>query len=66
MSRTYRNMRPKVPASLIEKRQYKSGMLRDGTPQHIDASCENNGGCPWCEGNRTHKHRRHEPIIDGI
>jgi hypothetical protein len=20
------------------------------------------GGCPYCEGNRTHKHRRREPV----
>jgi hypothetical protein len=24
----------------------------------ISASCENHGGCPWCEGNRTIKDRR--------
>ena len=22
------------------------------------------GGCPWCEGNRLHKHKRREPIPD--
>ena len=21
----------------------------------IDHTCRNHGGCPWCEGNRTHK-----------
>lgn len=20
----------------------------------FDATCRNHGGCPWCEGNRTH------------
>ena len=28
--------------------------VRDGTPQHYSKSCENNGGCPYCEGNKFH------------
>jgi hypothetical protein len=33
----------------------------------IDPSCRihggaKKGGCPWCEGNRTHKNRRREPV----
>ena len=24
----------------------------------IAKSCRNNGGCPYCEGNRLHKHRK--------
>ncbi|UOG91547.1 MAG: hypothetical protein L3K52_15305 [Candidatus Thiothrix sulfatifontis] len=30
----------------------------------IANSCRNHGGCPWCEGNRLHKHKRREPIPD--
>lgn len=26
----------------------------------VDSTCCNNGGCPWCEGNRLHKIRREE------
>ena len=24
----------------------------------IDVMCRNNGGCPWCEGNRLYQKRR--------
>lgn len=24
----------------------------------VDSSCGNNGDCPWCQGNRLHKHRK--------
>ena len=30
----------------------------------VDSSCGNNKGCPVCEGNRTHKHKKKEPIKD--
>lgn len=26
----------------------------------ISSSCRNNGGCPYCEGNRKHKNRKKE------
>lgn len=28
--------------------------------KRFDYSCRNNNGCPWCEGNRTHKHKKKE------
>jgi len=28
----------------------------------VDRSCGNNKGCPVCEGNRLHKHKKHSPI----
>ena len=31
----------------------------------FDVSCRPHGGCPWCLGNRTHKHKRREPAPDG-
>lgn len=35
-----------------EKRKpYRGGKAVDGT-------CRNHGGCPWCEGNRLHKHKK--------
>ncbi len=24
----------------------------------VDATCRNHGGCPWCKGNRLHKHKK--------
>jgi len=30
----------------------------------VDSSCGNNKGCPACEGNRLHKHKKKEPIKD--
>lgn len=32
--------------------------IRDGVPFRAAGSCNNNGGCPICEGNRLHKHAR--------
>jgi len=25
-----------------------------------DPTCRNHGDCSWCEGNRTHRHRRRD------
>jgi len=47
---------------LAETHQYWDGKVRDGTPQHVSGSCNNHGGCHFCESNRLHKHKRHEPI----
>jgi hypothetical protein len=30
----------------------------------VDPSCRNHGGCPWCEGNRTHKYQAKKKIAD--
>lgn len=59
MSRTFR----KVPKRL---KKYYDGLkkVRDGsrtTPSHY---CENNHGCPYCEGNRLHKHRKQPTLKD--
>ncbi|MBU0653702.1 MAG: hypothetical protein KJ914_01060 [Gammaproteobacteria bacterium] len=32
--------------------------------KQFDRTCRNHGSCPWCEGNRRHKHKRREPIPD--
>ena len=29
----------------------------------VDSSCGNNKGCPVCEGNRTHKHKKKEQVV---
>lgn len=61
MSRTYRTKRPKMNLGyLSETHQYRTGKVRDGTPQHASKSCGNNGGCHRCEGNRLHKHDRNK------
>jgi hypothetical protein len=28
--------------------------------KRFDKSCRCHGGCPYCEGNRTHKHKKQE------
>lgn len=28
----------------------------------IDHTCRSHGSCPWCQGNRSHKRKRREPI----
>jgi len=66
MSRTKRNKRPLMNLGCLSDHQNKDGSVRDGTPQHSSGSCDNHGGCRWCEGNRLHKHKRHEPINDEI
>jgi hypothetical protein len=54
MSRTHR--RP--PHKMTESKE----KVRDGTPTRVSHSCENNGGCPYCENNRMHKHRKWENL----
>ena len=34
--------------------------VKDGTPTKATHSCENNGGCPYCESNRLHSTRKNE------
>ncbi len=34
--------------------------VKDGTPTKASHSCENNGGCPYCESNRLHSTRKNE------
>jgi len=61
MSRTYRNKRPRFNlGDMAETHQYKSGKVRDGTPQYYVGSCHNHGGCPICDGNRLHRQKRQE------
>ena len=38
---------------------YETKVVRDGSRTHVDGSCERNGGCPWCLGNRMHKHNKY-------
>ena len=49
---------------LANTHQYSSGKVRDGTPTHVSSMCNNHGGCPYCESNRLHKHKRRE-LING-
>jgi len=63
MSRTYRVLRPKTNVgrytkSKLVKLTSDKLSVRDGTHQHISKSCRNHGGCPICEGNRTHKFKK--------
>lgn len=63
MSRTKRNKRPRMHlGNALAKQLNKDGTVRDGTPTHNSKSCEHHGGCVHCLSNRTHKHKRNEPI----
>lgn len=57
MSRTYRKP---------SKMHKSSKIVRDGTPTKAAHSCENNGGCPYCESNRLHKHRKQPSLKQEI
>ena len=37
---------------------YGTKIVRDGSRTHVSGSCERNGGCPWCLGNRMYKHNK--------
>lgn len=52
MSRTFRNV------SQQQKTFYKKDKVNDGSYTKYTRSCENHGGCPYCESNRLHKHRK--------
>lgn len=56
MSRTFRR-----PSHRLFKTKEK---VKDGTPTRIVHSCENNGSCPWCEGNRMYKHDKQPKLKD--
>lgn len=58
MSRTVRK-----PSHKIKK--FKGlKKVRDGSRTCPSSGCENNGGCPYCEGNRLHRHRKQPNIED--
>jgi hypothetical protein len=62
MSRTHRRKRPRFRLGTLADHQHKDGTVRDGTPTHASAECQHHGGCPYCERNRTHAHKRREPL----
>jgi len=55
MSRTTRNLRPKMAKAVN-----KTGVVRDGTPQYQSSGCQHHGSCRWCAGNRTFSSRKRE------
>lgn len=54
MSRTYR----KTSSYRLGRGEKFSKKLKDGSYTKAFHSCENNQGCPYCESNRLHKHRK--------
>ena len=62
MSRTYRRRVPKLRYAKDDKHFNKSGTVRDGTYTRTAGSCENHGGCPYCESNKFHSDRKREPL----
>ena len=57
MSRTFRK-----PSQHKWMRVRHLKKVKDGTPSKPSHSCENNGGCKWCEGNRLYKHRKQRTL----
>lgn len=66
MSRTTRNKRPEMRLGKhLSYKQYKNGMVRDGTPTHYDNQCRHHGSCDYCINNRMFKNkRRMQMVID--
>jgi hypothetical protein len=64
VSRTIRNKRPRMRLGTLSDHIVSNGKVRDGTPQHVSGSCENHGGCPYCEANRLFGNKKREPIPD--
>ena len=55
MSRTFR--KPSTNGNMLKK--FKNlKKVKDGTPTRVSHSCENNGQCPYCKGNRLYKHNK--------
>lgn len=52
MSRTLRKVSHRM------KKFYGKNIVRDGSITRVAHSCTNHGGCPWCLGNRMHKHAK--------
>ncbi len=61
MSRTYR----KTPTKL---KKWYGGVekVKDNSRTKVAGSCENNGGCPYCEGNRLHKHNKQLSLKEAL
>ena len=58
MSRTVRK-----PSHKITKfKGFKK--VRDGSRTRVSHSCENHGGCPYCERNRFHKFNKQPGLED--
>ena len=55
MSRTFR--KPSTNRNML-KRFKNVKKVKDGTSTRVSHFCENNGGCPYCEGNRLYKHNK--------
>ena len=53
MSKTYR----KYKGHKYEDKDRTKGVLA------VSKGCLHGGDCEWCEGNRTHRNKRNEPLI---
>ena len=58
MSRTFRTVSHRL------KSFFGKDKVKDGSRTRCARSCENNGGCPYCESNRLHKHRKQPGLED--
>lgn len=60
MSRTYRKVSQHLKAF------YGTEIVKDGSRTRHAGSCERNGGCPYCESNRLHKHRKQPDLKESL
>jgi hypothetical protein len=51
MSRTFRKPSHKLYDSSVKK-------VKDNSRTRVSGSCENNGGCPYCEGNKKYNYMK--------
>ena len=58
MSRTFRKVSHRM------KSFYEKDKVRDGSRTRCARSCENNGGCAYCESDRLHKHNKQPGLED--
>lgn len=58
MSRTYR----KKSSAYVGSKERWDGTTHDGVYTKVSGSCENHGGCYWCEGNRLHSTRKRKGL----
>lgn len=62
MSRTFR----RTSSYRLKKGEKYSKKLRDGSYTKAVYSCENNGTCPYCMGNRLYKNKKYPSLKEEL
>lgn len=45
------------------RKEYK---YKKNYAKSVDPTCRNHGTCEWCKGNRLHKFKKDEPIVENV